>query len=322
MKIISLQDYSGSEEDYDESESVEEEEESSDETNAVKRKKNVKRKTERKKRPPASNSEEYDERDNESGEDYDDEGDGFAMPNVGEFFRNVGNMFTPVASYVPSFLFFGGKSSNEEDDDNSRDTLRPNLRRTKHKKSSQRYETPDLYLNRIEGAQEKTNRWYDSFFYGSTEEDDPTSTTELTSTTSAESEGFFDWLNGGSNEVETTESASAAPPGHSNQSELRTQSAMIILSIEWNSVCRLVFGPVWGWKDDKGTTSNYNNAFTAECIAKSRSVAVHVGQSHGNDNRETTAHESRTAESCQIRWLPGVACDAIDASACGLPARI
>lgn len=131
-------------------------------------------------------------------------------------------MFTPMASYVPNFLFFGGKSSNDDDDGDSRVPPHSNLRRTKHKKSSQRYETPDLYLNRIEGAQEKTNRWYDSFFYGSTEENDATSTTSPTSTSSAESEGFFDWLNGGSNEVDTTESASAISAEHSNQSKLRT----------------------------------------------------------------------------------------------------
>lgn len=153
------------------------------------------------------------------------------MPNVGEFFGKVGNMFTPMASYVPSFLFFGENSSTDEDDGDSRNPPLPN-RRTKHKKSSQRYETPDLYLNRIEGAQEKTNRWYDSFFYGSTEEGDATSTTAPTSTSSAESEGFFDWLNGGSNEVETTESSSSASAEHSNQSKFITRSAARVLSIE------------------------------------------------------------------------------------------
>lgn len=216
-KFHFLQDYSGSEEDYDESESVED---YVDETNPVKRKANIEIRAKRKKRPASieSESDEYDERDDDDDED-DEDGGGFSMPDVGEFFGNVGNMFTPIGSYVPSFLFFGGKGS--KDDDDTRPP--PSLRRTKHKKSSQRYETPDLYLNRIEDGQEKTNRWYDSFFYGSTEEDDATSTTSPTPASSTESESFFDWLNGESNEVGTTESANAASAENSNLSKFKWQ---------------------------------------------------------------------------------------------------
>lgn len=214
---IFLQDYSGSEEDYDESESVEE---LADETNPIKRKTTVKRKSKRKKRPTSSSfeSDEYDDRDDASGEDDDDDDDyddggGFSvpeMPDVGQFFGNVGNMFSPMASYVPSFLFFGGKEASDDDD--------LNLRR-KHKKFLQRYEMDDLYLNRVDDTQEKTNRWYESFFYGSTEESDGASTT--TPAPSSESESFFDWLNSDSNEIQTTENASPTSTESTSQSELK-----------------------------------------------------------------------------------------------------
>lgn len=141
------------------------------------------------------------------------------MPDVGEFFGNVANMFTPIGSYVPSFLFFGEEDANDDRDEDDG----VNLRRTKHKKSSQRYEMPDLYLNRIEDAQEKTNRWYDRFFYGSTEDGDGTSTTPPVPT-SESSESFFDWLSGDSNEIATTETASTASTDSSNHSELKGRS--------------------------------------------------------------------------------------------------
>lgn len=102
---------------------------------------------------------------------------------------------------MPSLPLFG--QNNDESDyiqieEGRATTPRMDLRRPKTKKTS-RFSN-SFYSHRI-GAEEKTNQWYNKFFYGSME-DDATTTPITPSTTEA---SYFNWF-GDSNEenVEAT----------------------------------------------------------------------------------------------------------------------
>lgn len=60
---------------------------------------------------------EHDDRDSysdESSSDYPEMD--FPMPSFGGFFDGVGSMFSPLGSYVPSFLYFGQNSYDDDDE--------------------------------------------------------------------------------------------------------------------------------------------------------------------------------------------------------------
>lgn len=182
----------------------------------VERRKDKVKKMKRKKRP-TSESVEYDDRDDDSEDDDDDDDDGYSMPDVGEFFGSMGNMFPPIGNYMPNLPFIGGQDDDEDEDKTDRYKLPHSYLRRKHKKSSNRYDDNGSYLNRIDNSQEKPAQWY-NFSYASTEEDENTSATSTPSTSSStEMVGFFDWLNGDSSEVEST---TISTTGSTNQSKL------------------------------------------------------------------------------------------------------
>lgn len=130
---------------------------------------------------------------NEIGDDDDD--DYYSMPDFGNFFNYA---FSSVSQYMPSVPFFDENNENDldRDEEEGRSTT-PRIELRKPKKPSIKY-YKDYFSSNMDEV-EKRKRWYNPFFYDSSE--DGVSTTPLATITTTTPAGFFNWFMGSGEEV-------------------------------------------------------------------------------------------------------------------------
>lgn len=191
--------------DYDESDEDSEDEETEGFSEPVPNKLNRSKKKKNKKHKYSDESE-YNSDSEEEEEDQ-----GFSMTNMGNYFRST---YDTISNYMPAIPSVFG--SDDDDEENENDL--PVIRRPKLKKSSlfnrlTPYTSPSNYIT----AEEKPNRWYDKFFFGSGDSNDQisisTPSTPVVVTTEA---GFFNWLSGDS--AESSEKITTTEPSPPKQS--------------------------------------------------------------------------------------------------------
>lgn len=113
-----------------------------------------------------------------------DEDDGFSMSNMGKYFQQT---YDSISRYVPTFTSVFGFDDDGEENENDNEN-KYEKRKPKIKKSPLFSRIP----NQIE-IEEKHNKWYDKFFFGSDEDEQPVTSIPVTTSTTTPS-SFFHWF--------------------------------------------------------------------------------------------------------------------------------
>lgn len=124
-------------------------------------------------------------------DDSDEEDDGFTMSNMGNYFRQT---YDTLSGYLPVMPLVGEEDKNTKPKRRYRVKLQRGSNGTNGK-------SPKGVRHDIK---DKDNRWYDKFFFGSVDEDEPATEAPAVVTPSEDS-GFFSWFaENGDKSAETT----------------------------------------------------------------------------------------------------------------------
>lgn len=104
--------------------------------------------------------------------------------------RDIGT-YNTLSNYLPAFPSVFGNSDDDEEEDDYEPIRRPKLKKSP---------LFNRYSNHIP-TEEKNNRWYDKFFLGSGDSDEPTTPTPPVKIPPPDP-GFFDWISN-SGEIST-----------------------------------------------------------------------------------------------------------------------
>lgn len=115
-------------------------------------------------------------------DDDDDDDDGFTMANMGNYFSQT---YDTLSDYLPAMPLLSSKSEHETD--NKRKKIRHRLRLRRNSTNPNEKSAKKVVVK------DKDNRWYDKFFMGSDEYDDPVTEASDFVAPSDES-GFLNWF--------------------------------------------------------------------------------------------------------------------------------